>query len=344
MTRAMAMRIRSHALRAAATALVCAALGACNTVRGPSARSSASGPVFTGLAAPAARTPLLSLPAAGAPVLVDEVRYADGVRQTIRFGASRADLTLGSGASGGALRMEKPTRQGVAAELAALPDGPYRVLTQPAHNAYGPIGVALGRRCAFAWQWIDRTDGGALGAAWAMNGPISVSLRVHHCPRGGTVSSDALIADLTRLRLGPAAAGPVAHRPRPRVAKVAAAPVPPPEPAAMPAPAPVVTGRPLVAVNGSRTLVDLPPESLAPPSPAQRAASVRPAVPVIAVPRPDATGADTASQARYLTDPGQARPSAAVETPPARVSRDDQLSTTLPPQAYRGPTPPPFGW
>ena len=92
MTRAMAMRIRSHALRAAATALVCAALGACNTVRGPSARSPASGSVFTGLAAPAARTPLLSLPAAGAPVLVDEVRYVDGVRQTIRFGASRADL------------------------------------------------------------------------------------------------------------------------------------------------------------------------------------------------------------------------------------------------------------
>ncbi|MGH1573746.1 hypothetical protein ACRAWG_27770 [Methylobacterium sp. P31] len=344
------MRIRSHALRAAATALVCGTLGACNTVRGPSARSSASGPIFTALAPSTQRTPLLSLPAAGAPVLVDEVRYPDGVRQTIRFGSSgtsRADLTLGAGGSGGALKMEKPTRTGIAAELANLGDGPYRVLTQPAHNAYGPIGVARGHRCAFAWQWIDRV-GGELGVAWPANGPISASLRVHHCGRGATASTDALIADLTRLRLGPVAPGQITHRPRPRVAKVAAAPTQTPaqtpDLTPIPAPAPVVASRPLVAVNGSRTLVDLPQDILASPTPVQRALSARPAAPVVAVPRPDAAGTDTASQARYLTDPGQARPSVAIDTPPARRSREDELSTALPPQAYRGPTPPPFGW
>jgi hypothetical protein len=341
----VALRIRSHVLQAGAAALVCVSLGACNTVRSSSARTSASGPVFTALEGSAHVAPLLSLPAAGRPVLVDETRTPEGLRQKIRFGSdgtSRADLTLGTGAAGGALRMEKPTRRGIAAELAGLDGGPYRVLPQPAHNAYGPIGVALGRRCAFAWQWIDGLGRNELGAAWPLTGSVSASLRIQHCGRGPTASTDALIADLARLRLGPVAPGQSAHRARRRPAN-AAAPVTSPDAAAAPAPNPIVAARPVVAVNGSRTLIDLPPETPATPSPAQRAAGRLPP-PAVAVPRPDSAGTDTASQARYLTDPVQPRPSATVDAPPSRPSRQEVLSTDLPPQAYRGPTPPPFGW
>ena len=337
MTRMSTLRVVRTLRRSGGVVLLTGLLAACNTAQDARGRTAFVSNAYSALEGAPRRVPLVSLPDAGPAVLVEETRRPGGLHQRIVFGrdgSSRADLTIGiagSGASG----MAKPTKRGIEAELALLPDGPYRVSREPARNAYGPVGVALSGRCAFAWQWIEDLHGIEPGAGLEIPGRISASLRVHHCSRG---SVDALTRDLTRLRLGTGSPDRIARaprRPRPPPAPAKVQPNTVAEPVATFAPAPVA--RPLVTVNGSRTLVSVPPDRVAPDNLAVSGRS--------AVPRPGAAGPEALDQPRYLTDAVPSRPSNSVVTaPPQTTTRRDTLSTELPPQAYRGPTPPPFGW
>ena len=322
--------------RSGSILLLTGLLAACNTAQEARGRVAFVATAYASGEGSPQRVPLVSLPDAGSAVLVDESRRRGALHQKIVFGrdgSSRADLSLGTAGSG-ISGMAKPTRLGIAAELAQLPDGPYRVSREPARNAYGPVGVALNGRCAFAWQWIEDLHGIGLGDTSEMPGRISASLRVHHCSRG---SSESLIRDLSRLRLGAALPERIARAPRrtrparaPEKVQVSSTPDPV---ATMTPPA---VARPLVTVNGSRTLVSIPPDR----GTADYAVdSGRPVVP-----RPGAAGSEALDQPRYLTDPAPARPSSSAPATQPPPSRRDALSTDLPAQAYRGPTPPPFGW
>lgn len=303
---------RNTLFRMAGLALGLTLLGACQ-----SAKTSRTAPRFetaftsTGTAG---NQPLVFVPNSGAIESVQETRSSASLRQRIVYGQSRGrvDLTIASGRVWDDPALAKPSRAGIAAELASLEDGyAYRIVRQPVSNAYGPIGVAVSQRCAYAWQWIEGLQRVELGRA-ALRGPVAVSLRVQHCGRR-PMAAETLLADLARIRLG-VSSDAVARAPRPRIARprpaaepvAALAPVVPPAAAPNPAPSP-----PSVAVNGSRTLVMLPPAPagqsyLAQPAPAPATQTV----PV--VPRPAAAGGS--DRARFLTD---ALPASGRAPPPA---------------------------
>lgn len=280
--------------------------------------------------------PLVSLPNSGGAASVTETQSSAGLRQRIILGQSRGriDLTIASGRTWDDPAMAKPSRAGIAAELASLEGGPYRILRRPVHNAYGPLGVALGEGCAYAWQWIDGLERVELGRG-ALRGPVSASLRVLHC-RPQT-SAEALLADLVRMRLGPTSdpsAGLRRRRlatPKPRTPQ----PVEAAAPTVPDAPAPAA---PAVAVNGSRTLVTVPQGAPNPPYLAQPApvATTQPAVPT--VPRPASTGG-APDRPRFLTDalppsrtgPGAPSPDSAS---PAAESSTRTGGAPRPPQGW----------
>lgn len=242
--------------------------------------------------------PLVSLPNSGGVTSVNETQSSAGLRQRILLGQSRGriDLTIASGRTWDDPAMAKPSRAGIAAELASLEDGPYRILRRPVHNAYGPLGVALSDRCAYAWQWIDGLERVELGRG-ALRGPVAASLRVLHCRASS--NPEALVADLVRIRLGATSEGTVGFERRPLPGPKRRTPQPV-EAAAAVVPAAPVPSSPGVAVNGSRTLVTVPQEPptqpfLAPPAPA----ATEPAMPTI--PRPAANGGSP-DRPRFLTD------------------------------------------
>ncbi|MGV7030730.1 hypothetical protein [Methylobacterium symbioticum] len=286
-----------------------------------------------------ARTPLITVPQSG-PGTLQETRLAGGLRQQITYAgtAGFADLVVVS-RQAGIPRVEKPTRAGIAAELAAL-GGDYRVLKQPFHNAYGQIGIAVSGRCAYGWQWIDDLRGVDLGRPGLNGGPFSASLRVKHCARA-SASEDALVGPLLRVRLGMRDGEPARAAPRrPKVVTAAPAPAP-----AEPRPPRTAPASPSVAINDNRTLISLPPSGtgpayLAPPA-IQNPAQASP----VSIPRPAAMGAP--QQPRYLADPGPA-PSEPRAVPRAQAVpspvRPDDRSSNASGQAARGQTPPPFGW
>ncbi|KAB1073710.1 cellulose biosynthesis protein BcsN [Methylobacterium planeticum] len=348
---------------ALALGLIALALPACNTTGNRSALSRRAAPeaFFSSLetnAIPAQRGPLVSLPHGGSVQSLQETPYANGRRQRISLeGAdttSRIEVMLRTGGRGG-VPMERPTRSGIAGELAQLSsEGAYRIVRQPMRNRYGPFGVALSERCAYAWQWIDNLRGGEAGGSRWTGGEIAASLRIQHCQRRPSASQN-LIADLQRLVIRTGEGPDVARvrRPRPHVAKVVE-----PEPSPVLSPAPLQPVPPAVAINGSRTLITVPSE--APRSAPLLTGEVpRTAAPqayagqgpqTFVVPKP-AGEAGAANQPRFLTDrvapPVERRmsePPIAVPPPPARTAQPDRLSSDLPAQAYRGPAPPPFGW
>ncbi|WP_232630440.1 cellulose biosynthesis protein BcsN [Methylobacterium sp. Leaf118] len=272
--------------------------------------------------------PLVSLPNSGPVTAVTETQSSAGLRQRIVHGATRGriDLTIASGRVWDDPAMERPSRAGIAAELASLEGGgAYRILHRPVHNAYGPLGVAVNERCAYAWQWIDGLDRVELGRG-ALRGPVAASIRVQHCRRQST-TAEALLADLTRMRLGPVqdvgagiqrrrVASPKIQAPEPEAVEVATAVAP------TVVPAPPVRTSPTVAVNGSRTLVTLPqasaaPQYLAPAAPA----AAEPAIPT--VPRPATTGGGT-DRPRFLTDALPASPAAPAAARASNGSRPPQ--------------------
>ena len=285
--------------------------------------------------------PLVSLPNSGPVASVTETQSSAGLRQRIVFAGSRGriDLTVASGRVWDDPAMAKPSRTGIAAELASLEGGnAYRIVRRPVHNAYGPLGVALSERCAYAWQWIDGLERVELGRS-ALRGPVSVSLRVQHCHRQPT-GAEALLADLIRMRLGPAS-DPGTGIQRRRVASPKPKQTEPAETAASAVPASpqaaATSVAPSVAVNGSRTLVMLPqgpaaPQYLAQPAPA----AVGPALP--AVPRPVAAGSAT-DRPRFLTDAVPPSSPTSGTSSPNPQSAPTESSARFP----TGPRPP-QGW
>ncbi|WP_203236194.1 cellulose biosynthesis protein BcsN, partial [Methylobacterium crusticola] len=178
-------------------------------------------------AAPAGGPALVSLPGL-AVRSVQQVRFRGGLQQTILLrdgGEARDRVTLSLRAGEGgpdAPAMAKPTRPAIMGELALLGPGEgMRVVTRPMRNAYGPIGMAIGRTCLYAWQWIDdvgtalpRTVAGvraSAGQAWP------ASLRILLCRRDGG-DPVALATPVLRLTLADGGAARIArHRPaRPR--------------------------------------------------------------------------------------------------------------------------------
>ncbi|WP_264047924.1 cellulose biosynthesis protein BcsN [Methylobacterium flocculans] len=337
---------RSHArrtlLRTGGVALSLTLVAACQTetARRTSPRFETA---FTSTA-PTDNRPLVSLPNSGPVQSVEETRSTASLRQRILYGQSRGrvDLTIASGQVWDDPAMAKPSRAGIAAELASLQDGgSYRIVRRPVQNAYGPIGVALNQRCAYAWQWLDNLQRVELGRA-SLRGPVAVSLRVQHCGLR-PMAAEALLADIARIRLG-VTSDAMAGSPRPRLARapLARAPLERPRPTAEPVAttAPVVPtanppvqipSSPSVAVNGSRTLVMLPPAPTDQPYLAQPA-SPPASQTVPAVPRP-ATAGGAPDRARFLTD----------ALPPA--GRAPQSATAeAPTRASSGSRPPPAGW
>lgn len=308
---------RNTLLRMTGLAFGLSLLGACQT-----AKTSRTAPQFeTAFASTgsAGNQPLVFVPNSGAIESVEETRSSASLRQRIVYGQSRGrvDLTIASGRVWDDPAMAKPSRAGIAAELGSLEDGSsYRIVRQPMRNAYGPIGVAVSQRCAYAWQWIDDLQRVELGRA-ALRGPVAVSLRVQHCGRR-PMAAETLLADLTRIRLGVSteavarATRPRIVRPRPAAKPLAAEPVATLAPVAPAIAAPTpVPGPPSVAVNSSRTLVTLPPAPagqsyLAQPAPAPAAQTVS------VVPRPTVSGGS--DRARFLTD---ALPASGRTPPPA---------------------------
>lgn len=345
-------------------ALLCLALPACTATQDrPSASRAMPDGFFSALDTrpPAKSGPLVSLPRSGAVTNVDETTYANGRRQRISLDGpnsrSRIEIMLRTGERGG-LPMDKPTRAGIAGELAQLAsEGSYRIVRRPIRNRYGQFGVALSARCAYAWQWIDNMRDHDRGLGWT-GGEVAASLRVEHCHRDST-TPELLLADLERLTIRTGFsqdAAPWSPRPRRRIARAPepqeSAPTPVPASAGispLPAPAPV-------AVNGSRTLVTAAPER--PPqyltgevARTQAGAAAGEVGQSFAVPRPSGQGGTSLDQPRFLServtasaDRGAGGTAAPLPPVPVHAPRPERLSADVPAQAYRGPVPPPFGW
>ncbi|MDR7037753.1 hypothetical protein J2X36_002504 [Methylobacterium sp. BE186] len=363
--RSPAARARRLTRMGLSLALLCLALPACTATQGrQSAGRAMPDGFFSALDTrpPAKSGPLVSLPRSGAVTNVDETTYANGRRQRISLegpnSRSRIEIMLRTGGRGG-LPMDKPTRAGIAGELAQLAsEGSYRIVRRPIRNRYGQFGVALSARCAYAWQWIDNLRGQDRGLDWT-GGEVAASLRVEHCQRGPT-TPEALLADLERLSIRTGSGqepAPWSPRPRRRIVRAAEpqepAPAPVPAPAAippLPAPAPV-------AINSSRTLVTAapqrPPQYLSGEAARPQAGAAAGEVgQSFAVPRPSGQGGASLDQPRFLSErvataPADRRAGETAAPPPpvpVRAPQPERLSADVPAQAYRGPVPPPFGW
>ncbi|WP_019906628.1 cellulose biosynthesis protein BcsN [Methylobacterium sp. 77] len=286
----------------------------------------------------------IDIPEAGRGTNVAQTSFRDGYAQRITYaGGTRnyAEISVRTGTEmggrfGSALSLAKPTRLGIAAELATrFPGEAMRVSTIPKRNAYGPVGIALGSNCLYAWQWIDlaprlggRTDPGSLFGASTER---AASLRVSLCRTASATLAD-LVAGVERMRISVGAGGgegrsrqsisPPARARRERPSAPIA------KEAAKPAQAPGAMERPSARDRRS------PPEPVADRS-------------VPTLPPPPATGitvplpAGQPGTPRYITDPiPNAAPAAPVAVPkPAQRNpeTDERLSQDLPLRAYRPP-------
>lgn len=292
--------------------------------------------------------PVLRLPGAGRVVATSDTPVRDGFDQRIQFGGGAgtnaanlglrtqtADLVLAFPAN-----LARPNRAGIDAEIAALfPGQVLRVLAVPRRNAYGPVGMAVGADCLYAWQWIDLTPAmmGGSGGRPRLFGSLSrpdpvgaVSLRIRLC-RTERASLPDLIAAVEGLSLD------LAARPRLDVpAPIVRTRRPAPRPAAVAAPR-----RKAPATATERVAAQ--PDSAAPPESAGRRFLAPPASNTVAPPSPAPPVARPAvappAGARYITDvirPPET-PDRAVSTPspsPAgRPSSPEGVSPDLPIQA-----------
>jgi len=318
------------------------------------ASSAALALLAAGSAAQAA--PVLRLPGAGRVVATNDTLVRDGFDQRIQFGGGAglnaanlalrtqtADLVLAFPAN-----LSRPNRAGIDAEIAALfPGQILRVLPVPRRNAYGPVGMAVGADCLYAWQWIDLTPAmmqasgrPRLFGALSRPDPIgAVSLRIRLC-RTEQASLPDLIAAVENMGLdlvarpraeigiAPALTEPTRIRrrtPRPAVGeapgrkRAASAPRP-----AEARPSPAATAKTGAAPESANRRFIAPPTS----NEAVAAPATRPA------PSPAPGG-------RYITDviqPPEA-PVRGVPTPAPNPAGPpaggEAVSSDLPTQAYR---------
>lgn len=325
-------------------------------------------PVSGGLAALAASTlalvgtalaqsaPVLRLPGAGPVAGVVDSRLRDGFDQRIRFeggdGRNHAEVALRNETGDLLLafppRLAKPSQFGIEGEIAVRFPGQTLRVVGPRRNAYGPVGLALGADCLYAWQWFERPSvtqrvasrDGLFGTAVSPTaGRRALSLRIRLC-RTARASLDDLVASVERMTItlpGEAGASPsISARPRPPMARrpvstptmrqaarpkpseppAEATPKPPPSapsqttpPLRPPTPTPSDTG-------GRRYLAPTTPESAEPP----------------------AAGTAPGGAQRYITDvpkPGEAPGRDLMPSPAPGRSTSESLSRDLPPEAYR---------
>jgi hypothetical protein len=161
---------------------------------------------------------------AGAVTRIRERHYSNGSRQEIVVGwdaYSKAEDILevsietdtAQPGSRDQLQMGKPSERGIRTEiLARFPNTPMNIVTRPMQNAFGTFGLAIGKqangtRCIFAWQWIDdiRSVGQNRSGFAKMGSLISgrgtpVSIRVRLCHNNTTV--DQLAGYMEALQLG----------------------------------------------------------------------------------------------------------------------------------------------
>ena len=293
--------------------------------------------------------PVLTLPGAGALTAVIETRERDGFDQRLRYaggdGRNHAEIALRRETADLLLafppRLAKPSEFGIAGEIAVRFPGQAMTVRPPLRNAYGPVGIALGADCLYAWQWIE----GGRGAAVAGGQPPAlfqaeptarraISLRIRLCR-----TADASLGDLVRsvesiritlpgtrpppavVRERPRRGAPrtVVRRPsRPAAAEARKDETPPPRaPAAPPPQTPVA---PPVAPPIA------PPPSAATPDQKRYIVPPTPQAPAAVLPEPGGQ--------RYITEgsgSGIAPKPAPGQAPGETFFRD------LPPEAYRPP-------
>lgn len=317
------------------------------------------------LAAPAAAqpAPALRLPGAGPVEAVIETRLRDGFDQRIRYaggdGRNHAEIALRNQTGDLLLafppRLAKPSQFGIEGEIAVrFPGQVMRVQGAPHRNVYGPVGIALGPDCLYAWQWFERPAAGARPMGNGLFGPLSatnsglraLSLRIRLC-RTAEASLADLVAAVEGMTIalpgatglaGPApTAAPRTIRRRPAAPRAArdtpapqkSEPRPRPEPRAAERPEPAPTASPPAARQQPAPLVPPPPQAT--PGDAGRR-YLAPAAPE--TPPPAAQPAPSPGGQRYITDPPR---SPEMPSPAPGRGTGESLSRDLPSEAYRPP-------
>ncbi|RVU12522.1 cellulose biosynthesis protein BcsN [Methylobacterium oryzihabitans] len=310
------MRVPSL-LTAVAVALLAAIPAARAQLAVPPGLVQGAGPAASGDA-----RALLSLPGIGIRSVRDS-RTLDGFEQTILLddgGEGRSRISLTVGAAAGPIALMRPTRIGIAGELAmfSAAEG-MRIATRQQRNPYGPIGLAVGRTCVYAWQWFD--DAGTLLPRLAGSGR-SASLRITLCRPEAPARLVAAVERMS-VREGGAPPARVAHRPRRRVPVAAPAAEPPPAAVAAktrlpdPEPAPDATLAPRVStpdgVGQRRYLAPLTPSG-------------------------STLAGDVASAPRAeMNQTGSVGGAGRLAAPAAPAEPAETLSGDLPARAFRGP-------
>lgn len=305
-------------------------------------------------AAIAQPAPVLVMPGAGTVTAVIETRERDGFDQRLRYaggdGRNHAELALRRETADLLLafppRLAKPSEFGIAGEIAVRFPGQAMTVRPPLRNAYGPIGIALGADCLYAWQWIDGDRGDSpsggqpeLFQAEPVARRRAISLRIRMCR-----TAEASLGDLVRAVEGLRIALPGTRLlpPAARVRSQRTAPK-------------AVARRPGKPAGGEAEKAEIPPPRKLPPPQQPVAAPVAPpASPPIAAPvAPPIAAPDQkryivppTPQApapllpeginqRYITDgggPGTAPKPVPGQAPGETFFRD------LPPEAYRPPS------
>ena len=303
--------------------------------------------------------PVLRLPGAGTVAGVVETRVRDGFDQRIRFeggdGRNHAEIALRNETGDLLLafppRLAKPSQFGIDGEIAVRFPGQVLRVVAPRRNGYGPVGLALGSDCLYAWQWFERASaaqraasrGGLFDASVSpTTGRRALSLRIRLC-RTAQASLDDLVAAVERMTIslpGEPGARSAQSRSRPSavrrerpapVKRQATRPAPSAPPAeAAPKPAPAA---PPQAAPPLRPPTPTPPESggrryLAPTTPQGAAPASEP---------PVANPAPGGAQ-RYITDmpkPAEGAGGGLMPSPAPGRSTGESLSRDLPAEAYR---------
>ncbi|KQP47169.1 cellulose biosynthesis protein BcsN [Methylobacterium sp. Leaf106] len=298
---------------------------------------------------------VVEIPGAGRIADVAQTAFRDGYAQRVTYaGGARnyAEISVRNGTDTGsrfgpALSMGKPTRLGIAAELLArFPGEVMRVSTVPKRNAYGPVGLAVGSNCLYAWQWIDLAprSGGRSAPDSLFGGSTerAASLRVSLC-RTATATLADLVSGVERMHLSIGAGrdgggarvstrpAPKTRRERPSAQAAKAVEKPskadPQPPGAMERP----NARAQKAEDNRRVPLSPAVERSVPTVP-------QPAVGTATVPLP---AGPAAGAPRYITDTAPALaptvPVAAPKPAPRSEETEDRLSPDLPLRAYRPP-------
>lgn len=303
--------------------------------------------------------PVLRLPGAGPVAGVVETRVRDGFDQRIRFeggdGRNHAEVALRNETGDLLLafppRLAKPSQFGIDGEIAVRFPGQVLRVVAPRRNGYGPIGLALGTDCLYAWQWFERASavqraasrGGLFDTSVSPTaGRRALSLRIRLC-RTAQASLDDLVAAIERMTItlpGEPGARSAPLRPRPSavrrerpapVKRQAARPAPSEPPAeAAPKPAPAA---PPQAAPPLR-----PPTPTAPDSGGRR--YLAPTTPQGAAPasEPPVASPTPGGAQRYITDvpkPAEGAGGGLMPSPAPGRSTGESLSRDLPAEAYK---------